>query len=88
MGRRGIKEYRAGEALNLIAADRDGKALACPSCGAAAIERSPRRTPKAGSADTGKVTLHCSACGRSAVYLSRPDRVPPERMAPPYPRPR
>ncbi|MGB7213322.1 MAG: hypothetical protein WBC97_11935 [Gemmatimonadales bacterium] len=88
MGRRGIKEYRAGEALNLIAADRDGQALVCPSCGAAAIEREPRRPSKSKTADAGRVTLHCSACGRSAVYLSRPDRVAPERMAPPYPRPR
>ena len=88
MGRRGVKEYRAGEALNLIAADRDGKALVCPSCGAAAIERSPRRSAKDPGGESGKVTLHCGACGRSAVYLARPDRVPPERMAPPYPRPR
>jgi hypothetical protein len=86
VGRRGVKEYRAGEALSLIAADRDGKALACPSCGAAAIERSPRRPGKGAEADAGRITLHCGACGRSAVYLSRPDRPPPERLSPAYPR--
>ena len=53
VGRRGVKEYRAGEALNLKAAP-----------------------------DAGRVTLHCTVCGRSAVYLNRPDRPPPERAAP------
>lgn len=86
VGRRGVKEYRAGEALSLIAADRDGKTLACPSCGATTIERSPRRSPKGAPEEAGRVTLHCGTCGRSAVYLSRPDRPPPERLSPTYPR--
>ena len=70
MGRRGIKEYRAAEALTLIAADRDHKALVCPSCGSADIERVPQRDPRAVHPDTGRITLHCQACGRSAVYLA------------------
>lgn len=69
MGRRGIKEYRAAEALMLIAADRDHKPLVCPSCGSDDIERTPRRLPR-GAPDVGRITLHCSACGRSAVYLA------------------
>ncbi|MBA2627400.1 MAG: hypothetical protein H0U85_05255 [Gemmatimonadales bacterium] len=70
MGRRGIKEYRAPEALVLIAADRDQRPLVCPSCGSEAVERTPVR----GSIDdapAGKVTLHCGECGRSAVYIDR-----------------
>ena len=43
MGRRGIKEYRAPEALALIAADREHTPLVCPSCGTRSIVRSPRR---------------------------------------------
>lgn len=76
MGRRGIKEYRAPEALILIAADRDRKPLVCPSCGSDAVERNPARSddePHAG----GRVTLHCAACGRSAVYIDRPTDAPP-----------
>lgn len=69
MGRRGIKEYRAAEALSLIAADRDHKPLACPSCGCDEIDRTPKRLPR-GDPDLGRITLHCTACGRSAVYLA------------------
>lgn len=67
MGRRGIKEYRAPEALALISADRDRGTLVCPSCGAESIER----TPKRGSTrpDGGRITLHCTACDRSAKYI-------------------
>ena len=43
MGRRGIKEYRAPEALALIAADREHVPLVCPSCGTRSIVRAPRR---------------------------------------------
>src|SRR5437879_11920731 len=45
VGRRGIKEYRAPEALALIAADREHIPLVCPSCGTRSIESSlsPRR---------------------------------------------
>ena len=79
MGRRGIKEYRAGEALSLIAMDREGKTLVCPSCGAARVLRTPKRGPKADASEAGRVTLHCDACGRNASYLSRTDLPPPER---------
>jgi hypothetical protein len=79
MGRRGIKEYRPGEALALIALDRDGKPLACPSCGAARVVRTPKRPPKGTPDDAGRITLHCEACGRHASYLARTDVVPPER---------
>jgi hypothetical protein len=68
VGRRGIKEYRAAEALILIAADRDHKPLVCPSCGSNEIDRIPKRSPRT-AADQGRITLHCNACGRSAVYL-------------------
>ncbi|HEU4700260.1 MAG TPA: hypothetical protein VFS40_13835 [Gemmatimonadales bacterium] len=70
MGRRGIKEYRAPEALLLIAADRDRKPLVCPSCGADAIERTPPREGENGALG-GRVTLRCGACNRSAVYIDR-----------------
>ena len=80
VGRRGIKEYRAAEALTLIAADRDHKPLVCPSCGSADIDRVPQRS-RPDSPDTGKITLHCQACGRSAVYLAVSGGTSPE--APP-----
>jgi hypothetical protein len=70
VGRRGIKEYRAAEALTLIAADRDHKPLVCPSCGSANIARIPKRDPRPDAPDQGKITLHCDACGRSAVYIA------------------
>jgi transcription elongation factor Elf1 len=69
VGRRGIKEYRAPEALILIAADRDQKPLVCPSCGSTAVERTPARTSD--EFQVGRVTLHCNTCGRSAVYIPR-----------------
>lgn len=74
MGRRGIKEYRAAEALVLIAADRDHKLLVCPSCNASAVDRSPKRTEQ----PAGRVTLTCKACGRVASYLERPSMSTPE----------
>lgn len=70
MGRRTIKEFRAAEALALIAADRDQKTLACPSCGAASIARTPPRG--APDEQVGRITLHCDGCGRTAVYLPNP----------------
>jgi len=76
VGRRGIKEYRAGEALTLIALDREGKSLVCPSCGATKVARTPKRSAPA---EAGRVTLQCDACGRHASYLSRTDLPPPER---------
>ena len=70
MGRRGVKEYRAPEALILIAADRDQKPLACPSCGSITVERYPERSSSE-DAPGGRVTLHCQDCGRSAAYIPR-----------------
>ena len=69
MGRRGIKEYRAPEALILIAADRDQKPLVCPSCGSE-VERIPERS-SAEDAQGGRVTLHCQSCSRTAAYIPR-----------------
>lgn len=78
VGRRGIKEYRAAEALTLIAADRDHKPLVCPSCGSADIDRVPQRNPRLDIPDSGRITLHCQACGRSAVYLAVSGGTSPE----------
>ncbi len=75
MGRRGIKEYRAPEALALIAADREHIPLVCPSCGARSIQRVPRRrTPRVGVAApprSERITLTCQTCGRHASYIER-----------------
>ena len=81
MGRRGIKEYRAPEALALIAADREHSPLVCPSCGTRSIQRVPRRRSLPGgglsatpvippSPPTPRVTLTCRACGRHAYYIA------------------
>lgn len=72
MGRRGVKEYRASEALQLILADRDREDLICPSCGNESIDRTPkRRLPKNRRASYRQVTLKCGKCGRQAVYIPR-----------------
>src|SRR5919112_5463972 len=70
VGRRGIKEYRAPEALILIAADRDQRPLVCPSCNGATIERVPVRSDDDVAA-RGNITLHCASCCRTAVYIAR-----------------
>ncbi|HET6797258.1 MAG TPA: hypothetical protein VFH40_08875 [Gemmatimonadales bacterium] len=70
MGRRGIKEYRAPEALILIAADRDQKPLVCPSCGSLDVDRVPERSSH-DDAPGGRITLHCTACSRTAAYIAR-----------------
>ena len=57
VGRRGVKEFRAAEALALIAADRDHKVLVCPTCASATIERNPKR----GDLSSGRITLTCKA---------------------------
>lgn len=70
MGRRGIKEYRAAEALQLILADRDREQLICPSCGNKRIDRTPkRRLPKSRWNSHRQVSLRCTKCGRQAVYV-------------------
>ncbi len=72
MGRRGVKEFRADEALQLILADRDHDPLACPSCGSPEIERTPRRRVSSARWDRHRqVTLKCLACSRRAVYVPR-----------------
>ncbi len=74
MGRRGIKEYRAAEALLLIAADRDHRPLVCPSCSTPSIDRSPKRNEE----PAGRVTLTCRTCSRTASYLVRASVSSPE----------
>lgn len=72
MGRRGIKEYRAHEALQLILADRDKEPLCCPSCGHRRIERTPRKRLAIASRDPYRhVSLRCAKCGRQAAYVPR-----------------
>ena len=75
MGRRGIKEYRAPEALALIAADRAHEPLVCPSCGTRTIQRSPRRrvlrAGEGGLIIPERISLTCAACSRHAFYISR-----------------
>ena len=81
MGRRGIKEYRAAEALLLISADRDRRdQLVCPSCATSTVARSPKRN---GNEPSGRVTLQCGDCGRSASYI---DRLPSQEVHPEAPR--
>ena len=77
VGRRGVKEYRAPEALALIAADREHVPLVCPSCATRSIVRSPRRRGgKVVSLAPERVTLTCQTCGRHASYIER-GREPP-----------
>lgn len=86
MGRRGIKEFRAPEALALVAADRDRKPLVCPSCSAPTITRTPKRPPAGALPEVGRVVLHCPRCGRTAAYLPRnpdPSRSPEAPWHPP-----
>lgn len=72
MGRRGTKEYRAPEALQLILADRDRQPLVCPSCGSSDIERTPRRRLRSQAWDADRhVALRCGDCGRHAAYVPR-----------------
>ena len=80
MGRRGIKEYRAPEALQLILADRDRSEIPCPSCGHKRIDRSPRRRlPKSRWTVARQVTLRCKKCGRQAVYVPGKVTQPSEK---------
>ncbi len=73
MGRRHVKEFRPDEALSLISADRAGKAVVCPCCGADTVARTPARTRDRPAA--GPVTLTCSSCGRVVSYV---DHAPAE----------
>src|SRR5690242_12053619 len=88
VGRRGVKEYRAPEALALIAADRQHVPLVCPSCATRSIVRAPRRRGGKGGSGGGagagaggaaplapeRITLTCQSCGRHASYIERGDR--------------
>jgi hypothetical protein len=74
VGRRGVKEFRAAEALALIAADRDHKVLVCPTCGSG----DHRTEPEAWRPVVGPITLTCKSCSRCAVYLARGAPPSPE----------
>lgn len=76
MGRRGIKEYRAPEALALIAADRQHVPLVCPSCATRSIARVPRRRADRAPLALERVTLTCQTCGRHASYIERGPETP------------
>src|SRR5205807_9603230 len=90
VGRRGIKEYRAPEALALIAADREHVPLVCPSCGTRSIVRPPRRrgsrTGGGGAAPLApeRVTLTCQSCGRHASYIERGPATPRDDTMDPH----
>lgn len=58
--------YNPAQALHLIASDRTGSPLSCPSC-SGNIERSPNLTPPAPHSH---VTLKCTSCGRVARYIA------------------
>jgi predicted RNA-binding Zn-ribbon protein involved in translation (DUF1610 family) len=82
VGRRGTKEYRAPEALQLILADRDRQRLVCPSCGCRAILRTPRRRLSGNEWDADRsVSLRCSECGRQAAYVPKALTQPSEVIA-------
>jgi hypothetical protein len=58
--------YNPAQALHLIANDRNGTALSCPSC-SGNIQRSPDISPPR---PLSHVTLRCSTCGRMARYIA------------------
>jgi hypothetical protein len=58
--------YNPAQALNLIASDRTGSPLSCPSC-SGSIERTPGAAPPPPRA---QVTLRCTDCGRTARYVA------------------
>lgn len=58
--------YNPAQALNLIANDRTGSPLSCPSC-SGQIERTPRQFPPP---PRSHVTLRCQTCGRIARYIA------------------
>ena len=57
--------YNPAQALNLIASDRTGSPLSCPSC-SGPIERDPGDSPPP---PRSHVTLRCTSCGRFARYI-------------------
>jgi hypothetical protein len=58
--------YNPAQALQLIASDRTGSPLSCPSC-SGDITRDPSDVPAPPGC---RVTLRCAQCGRIAVYLA------------------
>jgi predicted RNA-binding Zn-ribbon protein involved in translation (DUF1610 family) len=85
VGRRGVKEYRAPEALTLIAADREHVPLVCPSCGTRSIVRAPRRRGgKVLALPRERVTLTCQSCGRHASYIERGPEPPRDETMDPH----
>ena len=60
--------FNPAQALHLIAKDRSGSDLSCPSC-SGAIMRHPDQAPPPPRA---QVTLKCAGCGRVARYVAGP----------------
>ena len=58
--------YNPAQALHLIANDRMGAPLSCPSC-SGPIERDPAIKPPP---PRSHVTLRCAVCGRVARYIA------------------
>jgi len=58
--------YNPAQALHLIANDRNGAPLSCPSC-TGEIERSPAEVPPPPRTH---VTLTCTKCRRVARYIA------------------
>lgn len=58
--------YNPAQALHLIASDRTGSPLSCPSC-SGPIERTPNQVPPL---PRSQVTLRCGKCGRIARYIA------------------
>ncbi len=58
--------YNPAQALHLIANDRNGAPLSCPSC-SGSIERSPGSVPPRPHSH---ITLRCAECGRVAHYVA------------------
>jgi hypothetical protein len=58
--------YNPAQALHLIASDRTGLPLSCPSC-SGQIDRDPALTPPQPHSH---VTLKCTGCGRLARYIA------------------
>lgn len=58
--------YNPAQALQLIANDRTGAPLSCPSC-AGRIQRDPEIMPPP---PRSHVTLRCAKCGRFARYIA------------------
>jgi len=58
--------YNPAQALHLVAADRTGLPLSCPSC-SGQIDRDPVSSPPPPHSH---VTLKCTGCGRLAKYIA------------------